>query len=304
MMSGVVQNQDSYMKGKIAQRWYYDRVAPALREAFDLFYEKTGRRYDFVLPYRCEDAEYIIVGMGCYMETCEATVDYLRRTRGIKVGCLNVCCFRPFPARQIVEALAALQGVHRAGTDGRSAFDDRQSSDARNQSRVLRCGDRPQRPGKDRSNSTDLFRLGGTWQSRCAAGRHHRRGRKHDRRWTGLFLRRNRSCTGVESDRRPRPARAGHVFDARPQHRRLRLGDHQQSHRHDRRRCVRQRRAGVSEIRLGKEGTADDLLSDDCRPAYLSAQRIGIRRFGRAQRHDGAVQRQSTRRVGQRAGRS
>ena len=30
MMSGVVQNQDSYMKGKIAQRWYYDRVGPAL----------------------------------------------------------------------------------------------------------------------------------------------------------------------------------------------------------------------------------------------------------------------------------
>ncbi len=105
IMSGVVQNQDSYMKGKIAQRWYYDRVGPALREAFDLFYEKTGRRYDFVLPYRCEDAEYIIVGMGCYMETCEATVDYLRQTRGTKVGCLNVCCFRPFPSRQIVDAL-------------------------------------------------------------------------------------------------------------------------------------------------------------------------------------------------------
>src|SRR5436190_19047863 len=37
MMSGVVQNQDSYMKGKIAQRWYYDRVAPALEEAFEEF---------------------------------------------------------------------------------------------------------------------------------------------------------------------------------------------------------------------------------------------------------------------------
>ncbi len=105
MMSGVVQNQDSYMKGKIAQRWYYDRIGPALREAFDLFYENTGRRYDFVLPYRCDDAEYIIVGMGCYMETCEATVDYLRKSRGIKVGCLSVCCFRPFPSRQIVDAL-------------------------------------------------------------------------------------------------------------------------------------------------------------------------------------------------------
>src|SRR5436190_19564029 len=37
VMSGVVQNQDSYMKGKIAQRWYYDRVAPALEEAFEEF---------------------------------------------------------------------------------------------------------------------------------------------------------------------------------------------------------------------------------------------------------------------------
>lgn len=105
MMSGVVQNQDSYMKGKIAQRWYYDRVVPALEEAFQLFYEKTGRKYDFVEPYRCEDAEYILVGMGCYMETCQATVDYLREKKGIPVGCLSICCFRPFPARQIVEAL-------------------------------------------------------------------------------------------------------------------------------------------------------------------------------------------------------
>lgn len=105
VMSGVVQNQDSYMKGKIAQRWYYDRVEPALAEAFDVFYEKTGRRYDFLLPYKCDDAEYILVGMGCYMETAQATVDYLRG-KGLKVGALTVVCFRPFPARRIVEALA------------------------------------------------------------------------------------------------------------------------------------------------------------------------------------------------------
>jgi pyruvate-ferredoxin/flavodoxin oxidoreductase len=104
VMSGVVQNQDSYMKGKIAQRWYYDRVEGILEECFDLFYQKTGRRYDFVEPYRCEDADYILVGMGCYMETAKATVDYLRE-KGVAAGCLNVCVFRPFPGRQIVEAL-------------------------------------------------------------------------------------------------------------------------------------------------------------------------------------------------------
>jgi pyruvate-ferredoxin/flavodoxin oxidoreductase len=105
VMSGVVQNQDSYMKGKIAQRWYYDQVEPALEDAFAEFYRKTGRRYGFVDAYRCEDAEFIIVGMGCYMETAQVTIDYLRDEKGIAAGCLNVTCFRPFPARQIVEAL-------------------------------------------------------------------------------------------------------------------------------------------------------------------------------------------------------
>jgi pyruvate-ferredoxin/flavodoxin oxidoreductase len=111
VMSGVVQNQDSYMKGKIAQRWYYDRVAPALQDAFAIFAAKTGRKYDFILPYRCEDAEYILVGMGCYMETAEAAVDYLREVRGIKAGCLTVVCFRPFPMHQIVKALRDCRAI-------------------------------------------------------------------------------------------------------------------------------------------------------------------------------------------------
>jgi pyruvate-ferredoxin/flavodoxin oxidoreductase len=110
LMSGVVQNQDSYMKGKIAQRHYYDMVEPALIEAFELFARKTGRRYGMVMPYRCEDADFVVVGMGCYMETAEATVDYLRE-KGLRAGCLTVCCFRPFPARQIVEALRGCEAV-------------------------------------------------------------------------------------------------------------------------------------------------------------------------------------------------
>src|SRR5438552_14033318 len=46
VMSGVVQNQDSYMKGKIAQRWYYDRIEQDLEDAFAEFYSKTGRSTD------------------------------------------------------------------------------------------------------------------------------------------------------------------------------------------------------------------------------------------------------------------
>jgi pyruvate-ferredoxin/flavodoxin oxidoreductase len=92
------------MKGKLAQRAYYDRVAPALADAFEEFYRKTGRKYGFVEAYRCDDADYILVGMGCYMETAKATIDYLRE-KGIAAGCLTVFVFRPFPAVEIVEAL-------------------------------------------------------------------------------------------------------------------------------------------------------------------------------------------------------
>ncbi len=111
IMSGVVQNQDSYMKGKIAQRHFYDKVMPALQNAMDEFYRATGRRYDLIQPYRLEDAEYAIVGMGSMVETAMATVDYLREKRGIPVGALHVTSFRPFPGPQLVAALAPMRAV-------------------------------------------------------------------------------------------------------------------------------------------------------------------------------------------------
>jgi pyruvate-ferredoxin/flavodoxin oxidoreductase len=56
LQTGVVQNQDSYMKGKIAQRAYYAKVPSAVQEAMDEFYRLTGRRYQMVESYRMDDA--------------------------------------------------------------------------------------------------------------------------------------------------------------------------------------------------------------------------------------------------------
>ena len=111
LMSGVVQNQDSYMKGKIAQRRYYDRVLPVLKNVMREFGNLTGRRYDVVMPYRLEDADYAIVGSGCMIETAEAAVDYMREKLGIKVGILHLTCFRPFPSVEIVRALRNVKGI-------------------------------------------------------------------------------------------------------------------------------------------------------------------------------------------------
>lgn len=110
VMTGVVQNQDSYMKGKIAQRHYYNQVPAAIQDAMDEFYRLTGRRYNMVDTYRMEDAEYAIVGMGCMLETAKATTDWIRANLGIKLGIVHVTCFRPFPGAQIVDVLKNLKG--------------------------------------------------------------------------------------------------------------------------------------------------------------------------------------------------
>jgi pyruvate-ferredoxin/flavodoxin oxidoreductase len=100
ILTGCVQNQDSYMKGKVAQREFYDRVGPALTHAFEEFGRLTGRHYDFLKPYKMQDAEYAIIGMGSMMDTAEATVDYLR-SQGKKIGAITVVSFRPFPSWEL-----------------------------------------------------------------------------------------------------------------------------------------------------------------------------------------------------------
>jgi pyruvate-ferredoxin/flavodoxin oxidoreductase len=104
LLSGPVQNQDSYMKGKVAQRFFYERVTPALEEAMKEYAGLTGRRYGFVKAYRMEDAEFALIGMGSMMETAEVTVNYLRE-RGLRIGAISVTSFRPFPGRELAKIL-------------------------------------------------------------------------------------------------------------------------------------------------------------------------------------------------------
>ena len=109
VMSGVVQNQDSYMKGKIAQRTYYDKVPGAIQQAMDEFYALTGRRYEMVEAYNMDNADYAVVGFGSFIETARATVDWIREEEGIDLGMVHVTCYRPFPGPQLVEKLKDLK---------------------------------------------------------------------------------------------------------------------------------------------------------------------------------------------------
>ena len=52
LMTGVVQNQDSYMKGRIGQRGFYDRLPGALDDAMAEWAALTGRHYGLIDAYR------------------------------------------------------------------------------------------------------------------------------------------------------------------------------------------------------------------------------------------------------------
>lgn len=108
IMSGVVQNQDAYMKGRIAQRVFTNRLPAILRDTMARYAALTGRRYGAVDGYRLDDAEFAIVALGSLVETAMATADWLRAARGRRVGVLGLTVYRPFPAAEIV---AALRGV-------------------------------------------------------------------------------------------------------------------------------------------------------------------------------------------------
>ena len=111
-MLGTVQNQDSYAQGVAAQRpFYFDHIAALADQAFAEFAALTGRAYARAIGYLTDDAEWILAGQGSVVPNLEVVAEYLRKTRGLKVGVLNVSMFRPFPADLITGIVSGARGV-------------------------------------------------------------------------------------------------------------------------------------------------------------------------------------------------
>jgi pyruvate-ferredoxin/flavodoxin oxidoreductase len=110
LMSGVVQNQDSYMKGRVAQRAWYERIPAVMTSVMAEWAALTGRRYGMIDAYRTDDAEHTVVAMGTIADSARDVVDHLRE-QGVRAGALTVTSFRPFPATEIADALVGAKSV-------------------------------------------------------------------------------------------------------------------------------------------------------------------------------------------------
>ncbi|HIE02946.1 MAG TPA: pyruvate ferredoxin oxidoreductase, partial [Thiotrichaceae bacterium] len=67
--------------------------------------------YQRVSDYLVEDADYIILGQGSMIVQAELVADYLRKTRKLKVGVVNMVFFRPFPGDLLTHLLKGKKGV-------------------------------------------------------------------------------------------------------------------------------------------------------------------------------------------------
>lgn len=112
MQTGVVQNQDAYMQAVAAQRpYFFDHISALFDKNAEEFHALTGRRYGRIDNYRCDDADYIILGQGSMTVQAAAVADWLRETRKIKVGVVNLTMYRPFPGDLLGKVLKGKKGV-------------------------------------------------------------------------------------------------------------------------------------------------------------------------------------------------
>ena len=112
VMSGPVQNQDSYMQSVATQRpFFFDHIEKIVEQVMDEFYELTGRRYHRINTYKTDDADYILMGQGSVISSAEVVADYLRKTRHLKIGVVDMTVYRPFPGDLIGKILKGRKGV-------------------------------------------------------------------------------------------------------------------------------------------------------------------------------------------------
>ncbi|MBN2058584.1 MAG: pyruvate ferredoxin oxidoreductase [Candidatus Saganbacteria bacterium] len=102
------------------QDYYFEHKMPiveAMKEAKQVilevgkdFGQRYGREYGLIEEYKLADAEIAMVALGSTCGTARAVIDELRE-KGVKAGLLKVRAFRPFPAEEIVKALAKVKAA-------------------------------------------------------------------------------------------------------------------------------------------------------------------------------------------------
>ena len=98
------------MEAKKNQEIALENAKGVILEVAKRFEKISGRKYGLFEEYRTKDADYIMLLIGSAAGTAKQAVDDLR-AKGKKVGVVKLRVFRPFPAKELAEALKNCKAV-------------------------------------------------------------------------------------------------------------------------------------------------------------------------------------------------
>ncbi len=101
---------DYYMEYRKAHNEVMTKVAGIVLDVAKDFEKISGRKYSLFDAYRLEDAEIALVILNSAAGTSKDIVDEFR-SKGVKAGLLKPRLYRPFPYKEIGEALKHLKAV-------------------------------------------------------------------------------------------------------------------------------------------------------------------------------------------------
>jgi len=101
---GPLDLQDFYFEHKLQQVEAMRLALKAIPEVDAEYAKISGRRYGMLHPYKMEDAEVAIIGLGSTMGTVMHVVDELR-AEGVKAGMVRMRVFRPFPTEELIDII-------------------------------------------------------------------------------------------------------------------------------------------------------------------------------------------------------
>lgn len=107
---GAIDLTDYYFEHKRSQVEPTFHACKIIEEIGAEFGKQFGRKYGLFEEYKLDDAEIAIVVLGSTAGTAKVVIDELR-AKGVKAGMLKLRIFRPFPHKQIADALSNVKAV-------------------------------------------------------------------------------------------------------------------------------------------------------------------------------------------------
>jgi pyruvate ferredoxin oxidoreductase alpha subunit len=108
---GAMVGPEAFFEVRYLEHHKQQRALELIPQLAAEFTQRFGRDSGgLIRAYHCDDAETIVIALGSVNGTIKDTVDEMRG-RGVRIGALSICSFRPFPLAEVHATLKCAKRV-------------------------------------------------------------------------------------------------------------------------------------------------------------------------------------------------